>query len=221
MSKSILVVSPHPDDLEIGMGGTVAKLIEEGDTVISLIATDGSGSTSVKDLSREELAELRRQEAREAVSVLGVQTLIPLPIENVKTEKNKQHFKNDFKETVLRFRPEEIYIPHPQIDKHPTHKIVSELILDELREMDKNEKYKAEKIWCYEVWTPFSSYDRIEDISAYVDLKVMAIEAHRSQLEYKNYTEGILGLNKYRAVFDERHGVRNETYAEVFLELTI
>lgn len=221
MSKSILVVSPHPDDLEIGMGGTVAKLIEQGGTVISLIATDGSGSTSVNGIPGEELAELRRQEAREAVSVLGVQTLIPLTIENVKTEKNKEHFKNDFKETVLRFKPQEIYIPHPEIDKHPTHKIVSELVLDELKESNKSKEYKAGKIWCYEVWTPFSSYDRIEDITEFVDLKVMAIEAHRSQLEYKNYTEGILGLNKYRAVFDERHGVTNEEYAEVFIEIAI
>ncbi len=42
MSKCILVVSPHPDDLEIGMGGTVAKLIDDGVIVISLIATHGS-----------------------------------------------------------------------------------------------------------------------------------------------------------------------------------
>lgn len=221
MSKSILVVSPHPDDLEIAMGGTVAKLIDQGLSVISLVATDGSGSTTVKNLTGDDLAEVRRQESREAVSVLGIQTLIPLPIENVKTEKNKEHFKNDFKETLLRFKPEEIYIPHPEIDKHPTHKIVSELVLDELRDLKKNKEYKAEKIWCYEVWTPFSSYDRIEDVSAFIDLKVMAIDAHRSQLEYKNYTEGILGLNKYRAVFDERHGVTNEEYAEVFIEISI
>ena len=219
MSKTILVVSPHPDDLEIAMGGTVAKLIDQGVRVVSLVATDGRGSTTVDELTGDELAEVRRQEAREAVSVLGIQTLIPLPIEDVKTEKNKQHFKNDFKETILRFKPGEIYIPHPQIDKHPTHRIVSELVLDELRELSNNKEFKVEKIWCYEVWTPFSSYDRVEDISKFVDLKIMAIEAHRSQLEYKNYTEGILGLNKYRAVFDERHGVTKMEYAEVFIEL--
>lgn len=221
MSKTILVVSPHPDDLEIGMGGTAAKLIDEGTNVVSLIATDGSGSTTIMELSREEMAEVRRQEAREAVSVLGIQTLIPLPIPDVKTEKNKEHFKNDFKEAVLRFKPEEVYIPHPEIDKHPTHQIVSKLVIDELRELDKNNEYKAKNIWCYEVWTPFSSYDRIEDITKYIDLKVMSIEAHRSQLEYKNYTEGILGLNRYRAVFNERHGVTSEKYAEVFFDLAI
>ncbi len=221
MSKTILVVSPHPDDLEIAMGGTVAKLIDQGVSVVSLVATDGRGSTTVDELTGDELAEVRRQEFREAVSVLGIQKLIPLPIEDVKTEKNKQHFKNDFKETILRFKPGEIYIPHPQIDKHPTHRIVSELVLDELRELSNNKEFKVEKIWCYEVWTPFSSYDRVEDISKFVDLKIMAIEAHRSQLEYKNYTEGILGLNKYRAVFDERHGVTKMEYAEVFIELML
>lgn len=214
MSKSILVVSPHPDDLEIAMGGTVAKLIDQGVEVISLIATDGSGSTTLKEHSSDELAVIRLEEAREAVSALGIHTLIPLPIPDVKSESNEEHFKNDFKETVLRFKPDEVYIPHPQIDKHPTHKIVSELVLEELEELESNVK-----VWCYEVWTPFAAYDRLEDISQYIDLKVMAIEAHKSQLDYKNYTEGILGLNRYRAVFDERHGKTEMKYAEVFIEL--
>ena len=221
MSKSILVVSPHPDDLEIGMGGTVAKLIEQGTDVISLIATDGSGSTTVNDLSAEELCELRREEARRAVSVLGIQTLIPLPIKNLKSDENKQHFKNDFKEMVLRFKPEEIFITHPEVDKHPTHKIVSELVLEQLRELGKSKHYKAQKVWSYEVWTPFPDYDRIEDITEFIELKTMAIDSHESQLDYKNYTEGILGLNTYRAVFDERHGVTDMKFAEVFKELTV
>ncbi len=217
MSKTILVVSPHPDDLEIGMGGTVAKLIDEGVNVVSLVATDGSGSTTLKGHSEDEMAAIRLEEAREAVSILGVQTLIPLTLSDVKTDQNKEHFKNDFKETALRFKPDEVYIPHPEIDKHPTHKIVSELVLDELKEGD----FDSPKVWCYEVWTPFGTYDRLEDISHYIDLKVMAVEAHKSQLEYKNYTEGILGLNRYRAIFNERHGKTEMKYAEVFIELGI
>ena len=61
MSKTILVVSPHPDDLEIAMGGTVAKLIDQGVSVVSLVATDGRGSTTVDELTGDELAEVRRQ----------------------------------------------------------------------------------------------------------------------------------------------------------------
>ncbi len=145
---------------------------------------------------------------------MAVHTLIPLSIADVKTAENKEHFKNDFKKAVLRFKPDEVYIPHPEIDKHPTHQIVSGLVLDKLKELDD----KA-KVWCYEVWTPFVAYDRLEDISRYIELKVMAIQAHKSQLEYKNYTEGILGLNRYRAIFDEQHGKTEMKYAEVFIEL--
>ncbi len=221
MSKCILVVSPHPDDLEIAMGGTVAKLVDQGAGVVSLIATDGSGSTTVSGIKGHELAVLRQQEAREAASLLGVEVLIPLPLSDVKSEEKKLHFKNDFKETLKRYKPQEIYIPHPEIDKHPTHQIVARLVLDEIKELSDIEDVRHVKIWCYEVWTPFSVYDRIEDISQYINLKVRAIEAHKSQLEYKNYTEGICGLNRYRAVFDERHGITDEDYAEVFIELKL
>lgn len=221
MSKSVLVISPHPDDLEIAMGGTVAKLIDQGASIISLIATNGGGSTTLKNLAEEQIVELRLQEAREAVSVLGIQTLIPLPILDVKNESNREHFKNDLRETLLRFKPDEIYMPHPEIDKHPTHQLVSTLATEELKVMFEKSEYQVDKIWCYEVWTPFPNYDRIEDVTQYIDQKVMAIESHRSQLEYKNYIEGIIGLNRYRAVFDERHGITNVKYAEVFKELKI
>jgi N-acetylglucosamine malate deacetylase 1 len=44
MSRNILIVSAHPDDMEIGMGGTAARLIEEGAEVTSFIMTDGGGA---------------------------------------------------------------------------------------------------------------------------------------------------------------------------------
>jgi LmbE family N-acetylglucosaminyl deacetylase len=46
MSRQILIVSAHPDDMEIGMGGTVAKLVEEGAEITSLIVTDGGRASN-------------------------------------------------------------------------------------------------------------------------------------------------------------------------------
>jgi LmbE family N-acetylglucosaminyl deacetylase len=46
-NKNILVISPHPDEREIAMGGTVAKLIDQGMSVVSLVAIDGGGSTTL------------------------------------------------------------------------------------------------------------------------------------------------------------------------------
>lgn len=41
-NKNILVISPHPNDLEMGMGGTVAKLVVQGVSVVSLVTTRGA-----------------------------------------------------------------------------------------------------------------------------------------------------------------------------------
>lgn len=214
--KHALVISPHPDDLEIGMGGTVAKLIDSGVKVISLVVTDGRRSTSVYGLSEDELVELREFEVREAVGILGIEYLILLRLPDVSEADNRAEFKKELSTTLTRFNPEEVYIPHPEIDKHQTHRTVSSIVLESVAEIPTG----PSRLWCYEVWTPFPNYNRIEDISLQIHIKSAAIEAHRSQVEYKNYTDGIMGLNRYRAVFNETSGLTVMEYAEVFMEIT-
>jgi hypothetical protein len=94
-------------------------------------------------------------------------------------------------------------------------------VIDTLKEMSEAGVDIPQRVWCSEVWTPFPHYDRIEDVSHFIEFKSASINAHKSQLEYKNYTDGILGLNRYRAVFDQRHGVSRVLYAEVFIELKL
>lgn len=219
-SKSVLIISPHPDDLEIGMGGTAAKMIDSGKEVTSLVVTDGRRSTSAAGLNEDQVAELRKEEVREATGLLGLNYLVLLALKDASTE-NMLILKDELAKIIEKTQPKEIYIPHPEIDKHPSHRAVSQAVLEKMREMSQAGAQVPENVWCYEVWTPFPSYDRIEDITEYVEVKTAAINAHKSQLEYKNYTEGILGLNRYRAVFDERHGVTEEIYAEVFWKIVL
>ena len=218
--RSALIISPHPDDLEIGMGGTAAKMTESGVQVASLVVTDGRRSTNVSDLSEDQVSELRKKEVQEAQGLLGLTDLILLGLHDA-TGDNLSVLKDEFAKVLERLRPEEVYMPHPEIDKHPTHRAVSQAVIEKMREMTQAGAQVPERIWCYEVWTPVPNYDRIEDISEYIDVKSAAVNVHKSQLEYKSYTEGILGLNRYRAVFDERHGVTEGLYAEVFLELKV
>jgi len=217
--KNVLIISPHPDDLEIGMGGTAAKLIESGVKVISLVVTDGRRSTSVYGLGEDEMAKLRESEVREAVGILGVQYLILLGLGDLKSDENKRSYESALIDAVRKFRPVEIYMPHPEIDKHPTHRAVSSTALETIKGMPAGEMTVRPRIWCYEVWTPFPAYDRIEDISLQMHVKTAAIDAHRSQVEYKDYTDGMRGLNRYRAVFNETAGFSVVQYAEVFIEL--
>ncbi len=221
MSDNVLVISPHPDDLEIGMGGTVAKFTESGVNVVSMVVTDGRRSTSLYGLSEDEMAELRGYEVRNATAILGIGYLILLGLGDVRSGENQSSFASALEDAMERFSPREIYMPHPEIDKHPTHRAVSSIALDTLREMDTALLPEGLKVWCYEVWTPFPSYDRIEDISLQMHVKQAAIDAHKSQLEYKNYTDGITGLNRYRAVFNETGGLTLMEYAEVFVEVKI
>jgi len=219
-NKNILVVSPHPDDMEIGMGGTVSKLIARGFKIVSCVVTDGRWSTNVSGSGQDELAKRREMEAKEAALVLGIKDLIFLGLNNVRSAENQEQMKNKLGEIINHFKPTEIFSTHPNIDKHSTHQTVSKLLLDVLHKMGEKESLIPKKIWCYEVWTPFERYDRVEDISDYIYKKKAAINAHKSQLEYKDYTEGILGLNRYRAVFNNTRGVTEMKYAEVFLELS-
>lgn len=221
MSDNVLVISPHPDDLEIGMGGTVAKFTESGVNVVSMVVTDGRRSTSLYGLSEDEMAELRGYEVRNATAVLGIGYLILVGLGDVRSGENKSSFASALEDAMGRFSPREIYIPHPEIDKHPTHRAVSSIALDTLREMDSGLLPDGLRVWCYEVWTPFPSYDRIEDVSLQMHVKQAAIDAHKSQLEYKNYTDGITGLNRYRAVFNETGGLTIMEYAEIFLEVKV
>jgi len=217
--RNVIVISPHPDDLEIGMGGTAAKLIDSGVNLVSLVVTDGRRSTSVYGLSEDEVAELRESEVREAVGILGVEYLILLRLTDVNSEVNRKQYKSELSGALKRFKPDEIYMPHPEIDKHPTHRAVSSIALQTVRALPSGVLSPSFKIWCYEVWTPFPAYDRIEDISLQMHVKSAAINAHGSQTEYKDYTDGMRGLNRYRAVFDETSGVSIMEYAEVFIGL--
>lgn len=70
-----LIIGPHPDDIEIGAGATVAKLRAMGREVCFLICTDGryGDGAAPAGLDREELAALRRRESLASARALGVE----------------------------------------------------------------------------------------------------------------------------------------------------
>lgn len=71
----LLVVQPHPDDLEIGAGATVAKLVRSGKKVSCLTITDGSAGTYDSAADGSKLAATRRSETEAAAAILGVTEL--------------------------------------------------------------------------------------------------------------------------------------------------
>lgn len=71
--NTYLFVGPHPDDIEIGAGATVAKLVKEGKNVHFLICTDGRfGNGNLKDKSYDEIASIRKKESIASAMYLGL-----------------------------------------------------------------------------------------------------------------------------------------------------
>jgi len=93
-SDHVLCIQPHPDDLEIGAGATIARLNQAGVKTTWLTVTDGSAGTFDPSVKREELARIRRSEAEKAAALLGTADMIwigftdggTLPYEEVRSE---------------------------------------------------------------------------------------------------------------------------------------
>jgi LmbE family N-acetylglucosaminyl deacetylase len=70
--QRIMAVMPHPDDLEIYCGATIARLIKEGKKVRVIKMTYGDKGGKQQQISQKELRNIREKEDRKAMRVLGV-----------------------------------------------------------------------------------------------------------------------------------------------------
>jgi LmbE family N-acetylglucosaminyl deacetylase len=219
MSRNILIVSAHPDDMEIGMGGTVAKLVEERAEITSLIVTDGGRASNPFGWSEQRMAEERRAEALRAAEVLGVRNVIFCNQPDAADEVDLVAIRRKLAEVITRLKPTEVYTLHEELDRHPGHRQTGRLVRETV---DESGLTPSGGVWAYEVWGPFAKWDRLEYIDAYVEKKKLAIAEHRSQEATIPYGDGVIGLNRWRAVFaDHRADSPAGTYAEVFLRVAL
>jgi len=209
---SILVVGPHPDDQELGMGGTVALLASQGHRVHLLDVTDGEPTPHGS-------VEKRAAEAARAASILGVQrTLLGLPNRQV-----VHSVENRFKmAAVIRaHRPDWLFLPYP-VDAHPDHVAVSRIGEDarfdaKLTKSDiPGEPWHPKRILYY-----FCTHLRLSfqptfciDISSQIDRKMSAIGCYESQFVAGTASAGVPEMVKtINAYFGGRIG---SAYAEPF-----
>ena len=217
--KRVLLISAHPDDMEIGMGGTVAKLSESGHTIVSVILTDGRRAPNPFTLPPERMAEVRQQESERAASILGVNEAIFFELESISTKENYSSAIKKLVKIIDSILPDQIYTLHPELDRHPSHALTGKVTLEALKQSNQASHIE---VWAYEVWGLFNSWDRFEDITNQIGKKLMAIREHQSQLAAIPYAEGVAGLNRWRAVFaDPQQTNAQATFAEVFLKLKL
>ena len=121
MKTDILAFGAHPDDVEMGCGGTIAKSTASGKTV------------GIIDLTRGELGtngtpELRDKEANSAFKIIGAKFRINLGFQDGFIFNNKEN-QIEIIKLIRQFRPDIILSP-TQIDRHSDHGKASDLIYE-------------------------------------------------------------------------------------------
>jgi N-acetylglucosamine malate deacetylase 1 len=216
-TRNVIVVSAHPDDMEIGMGGTVAKLAGTGHSIISVVMTDGRRAPDPTLIGQEKMVDARKAESEKAAAVLGIKETVFFGFESIIDEESRIEAVRELTALIDRMEPAEVFTLHPELDRHPSHREAGKITVEALRQSHSNE---IAQLWAYEVWGLFAEWDRFEDITDLMETKLAAIAEHSSQLAAIPYDEGVAGLNRWRAAFADPHQSEAKAkYAEVFLSL--
>lgn len=187
----VVVVTPHPDDAEFGVAGTVAKWTREGKQVVYVVCTNGNKGTSDLQIKPDELAKIRQNEQRAAAEVLGVREVIFLENQDQGLEDTPE-FRKQIVRMIRRYRPHTVVTadPYRRYIWHRDHRIAGQVTIDAvfpyardhlaypdlIEEGLQPHKVKEMLFWASE------NINYLSDITATFDLKLAALRCHASQV---------------------------------------
>jgi bacillithiol biosynthesis deacetylase bshB1 len=190
MKVDILAFGAHPDDVELGAAGTLAKEISLGKTVGIIDLTQG-------ELGTRGSAEIRLQEAAKAKEVLGAKVR-----ENLKFRDgfflNDEAHQRAIIEKIRQYQPE-IVLCNAIDDRHIDHGKGSKLVsnacfLSGLRRIETSFEGEVQTAWRPKVVYHYIQWknltpDFVVDITGFMDTKVAAVLAYSSQFYDSNSNE--------------------------------
>ncbi len=188
-----LVIGAHPDDNEVGCGGTIAKLTREGWDVTFIVCTNGNKGSHDPEISTYHLSELREQEQHAAADILGVSRVIFLRYNDGELEPTLA-LRAEMALYVRHFKPDVVYTHDPwrMYMLHPDHRAVGLAVIDGLVSARDHLYMPGLGQIGLVVWRPRKLYlwsaerpDYAEDISETLEQKTAALRAHHSQFDRK------------------------------------
>ena len=182
MKVDILAIGAHPDDVELGCGGTLAKLISEGKKVAIIDLTQG-------ELGTRGTKETRKEEAEEAAKILGISAR-----ENLKMKdgfiNNSEEYQMRIIKMIRKYQPE-IVFANAIDDRHPDHAKASKLASDAcflagLRKIETELDGAAQEFWRPKHVFHYIQWKNIKpefviDISSFMDKKIASCLAYKTQ----------------------------------------
>ena len=193
---NILAIGAHPDDIENSCGGTLAKYAKQGHKIFTATATNGNIGSAT--LPMEEIARIRKEEARRAAAIIGAE-YICLDYDDEMFFEDKDARYNFI--NLVRYCKADIILTHNPKDYNPDHELTSKIIND-----------IAVMIPIAKLETKYAPYDKIPQIiyfepvhglgfipTEYVDIteeletKIAMCREHKSQIAWMqdNYKDAV------------------------------
>jgi LmbE family N-acetylglucosaminyl deacetylase len=202
----ILVITAHPDDVDFGAAGTVARWTEAGTDVRYCIVTDGDAGGDDHSISRPEMATLRRAEQTAAAKQVGVHDIRFLGYPDGRLEATLG-LRKDLARVIRQVRPDRVLCPSPERNyarvgvSHPDHRAAGSAALDAVYPDARNPfafpdlladegltPWKVREVWLSGSPAP----NHYVDITEVFSRKVAALHAHASQTGHMDNLEGML-----------------------------
>lgn len=231
-----LGVAAHPDDLDFSAAGSVAAWTAAGALVYYLVLTNGSKGSADMSIRPEALVALRRQEQREAASILGVNDVFFYDYEDGTLECN-QDVKRDIVRIIRRLRPDTVFTMDPSMlysakmgfISHPDHRAAGQAALDAVYPLARDhlsfpELLRDEGLEPHNVHTLLlTNFSKdCEKHNCYVDItdtfqtKLAALAAHGSQIG-----DTPAAAERMRAVAAQDGEIAGCRYAEGFIRIDL
>jgi bacillithiol biosynthesis deacetylase BshB1 len=197
MKLDILAIGAHPDDIELGAGGTLAKEISNGKKVGIIDLTHG-------ELGTRGTAETRTVEAENARKILGVSVRINMGFADGFFVNDKEH-QMKLIALIRKFQPE-IVLCNAFDDRHIDHPKGSNLAsdacflsglrkvktIDELGE--EQGPWRPNKVYHYIQWKN-SEPDFVVDVTGFLDKKLEAVFAYETQFHKQDSEEPVTPIS--------------------------
>jgi len=208
----VLGIGCHPDDLEIGCGGTLAKYAKQGHKVFMCHVSNGS--LGHKEILPAELKDVRRREAERAARVLGCEPVaIGVDRDDVAIEAGDKALRDCLVE-VVRYTKADVVITHNADDYMRDHKQTSELAYDAT--FCNTLTHLVTRTEATETFAPLFYMDTLAgvgfipteyvDITEEIEQKLEALACHESQIKWMlehdhiDFLDFVRTCSKYRGL---------------------
>jgi N-acetylglucosamine malate deacetylase 1 len=218
---NILAIGCHPDDLEIGCGGTLALYAGKGHNVFMCHVANGDMGHAV--IMPKELRELRTAEAEASGETLGVKKVFNADVPDLLVDSHNEDQVRKLVEVIRSVRPD-VIITHSPDDYMRDHVETSKLVFN--ASFSSSIPHYSTKSEPFSTIAPIYYMDTIAgvgflpeeytDITNTLEIKLKALEKHESQLKWMRDHDGIDFLDFVRTVSKFRGLQCGVKYAEGF-----